>query len=114
MFQSHLLTRRFQFSLPLAHCRNPFKSQPLDPKVFGQQGLLGVPKKPHHPATSPHTPKLATRERGEVRKEVGSDTGAEDEQVLFKAQPLPKGMFERVLVRSEGQVNWFLVCCEIF
>ena len=57
---------------------------------------MGVPKKTHHPATQPHTPNLATRERGEPR----GHSGEEDENEPFKARPLPKGLFDKVSVST--------------
>lgn len=59
-----------------------------------------MPKKAHHSVTQPHTPKLATRERGEARahEASSSDESESDTRPTFKAQPLPKGLFDRVLV----------------
>lgn len=69
---------------------NPFKSQPLNPKIFSEQGLLGVPKKPCVPLTQPVTPKLATRERGEVRSVLPQDEEEEEDKChIIIAQPLP-------------------------
>lgn len=68
---------------------NPFKSQPLNPKIFSEQGLLGVPKKPNVPLTQPVTPKLATRERGEARSVLSQDEEEEEKCHIIIAQPLP-------------------------
>ena len=62
---------------------------------------MGLPKKPHYPVTEAHTPKLATRERGEARAHSASEGGDSDHESqasLFKAQPLPKGLFDKVMV----------------
>ena len=79
----------------------PFKSQPLNPKVFSEQGMLGVPHKPHVALTQPITPRLTTRERGKAQREVEAETVQETEpRVTFKAQPLPKGIFEKIKVQT--------------
>ena len=83
--------------------RNPIKAKPVDPKIFSGNGLIGVPKKPRPPSTRPLTPKLATRERGGARAHDGggaTEEGESGERPTFKAQPLPKGLFEKVLVRA--------------
>lgn len=77
--------------------QNPIKANPLNPKVFTGHGLMGVPNKPHHSTTQAHTPKLATRERGEARAHDASRDDESDSQPTFRAQPLPKGLFEKVL-----------------
>ena len=64
---------------------------------------MGVPKKPHLPPTEPHTPKLATKERGEARSEAVGGV-SEEADVPFKAQPPPKGIFEKVLVRAHTYI----------
>jgi hypothetical protein len=79
--------------------QNPIMANPLNHKVFTGNGLMGVPKKPHNSTTQAHTPKLATRERGEARAHDASRDES-DSQPAFRAQPLPKGLFEKVLVRK--------------
>lgn len=87
----------YYYSLPPSLSRHSFKAHPLNPKVIAEQGLMGVPKKTHHPATQPHTPKLATKERGEVRGHR-SDESENENHSPFKARPLPKGLFDKVSV----------------
>ena len=57
---------------------------------------------PPRPLTQPLTPKLATEVRSKVKREAEGETADEEERrkVTFKAQPLPKDIFEKVKVKK--------------
>ena len=85
--------------------RQQFKARPLNSKILdpSYHGLCGVVKEATRPATKPITPKLATALREVVRKN-NEKSQPPSNSTAFKAQEIPKHMFECVKVSTATSI----------
>ena len=81
--------------------RQQFKARPLNSKILdpSYHGMCGVVKEATRPATKPITPKLATALRESARKN-NEKSQLPSNSTAFKAQEIPKHMFECVKVST--------------
>ena len=79
-----------------------FKAKPVNKEIFRMGGLYGLKQSSSSEQTTvPHSPQLATKTRGNRKRSLTVEE--EEEHESFRAKPVPREMFERVLGVPERQ-----------